>query len=474
MMEVLVWALAAAGGGSERVVALEAVAETTANVSVGDLDGDGDLDLVLAKGRHWPLPDLVLLNDGKGGFARRHPVSVRADRSYSAALADLDGDGDLDLVVGNDAPDEKIIYRNDGHGNFSLAGTFGSPAWPTRNVTVVDLDGDRRPDLVVANRSADPRGSGARAGNQVCLNDGRGRFPSCRLLSAESATTIAAGDMDGDGAVDLVVPHRDGGQSYVLFNDGRGGFRRRLPFGPRDAATRAVALGDLDGDGRLDIVVGQGEAGGVAVHSNGRDGFGPAWTIGDGTGTPYALATADLDGDGRLDVVVGNEQGPGTLLLNRGHGRVEVASLGDGKGAIYGLAVGDLDGDGHPDVVAARSDAPSMLYFGTARTCKKLPRDVPLVIVDVKPRSSIVDLINMYATLSCKELVLNDDVGRHRIDVPPGPPRSLDQLSALLSEEARKAGLRYREGPSTVEVGDRGERDAPSRPSPPRGGRMPR
>ncbi|HXU81777.1 MAG TPA: VCBS repeat-containing protein [Polyangia bacterium] len=456
MAGVLVLLLAAAspdgGASGGRAVALEATAETTANVSLGDLDGDGDLDIVLAKGRHWPLTDLVLLNDGKGGFAQRHPVSARADRSYAAALADLDGDGDLDLVVGNDAPDEKLIYTNDGRGHFSLAGTFGSRDWPTRNVTVADLDGDRRPDLVIANRSADPRGATAPAGNQVCLNDGRGRFPACRLLSPESATTIAAGDMDGDGAIDLVVPHRDGGQSYVLYNDGRGNFRRRLPFGPPDAATRAVALGDLDGDGRLDIVVGHGP-GGAAVHFNGKGGFAPARRIGEGVGTPYALATADLDGDGEIDVVVGNERGPGALLFNRGRGRrFEVFSLGDGKGSVYGVAVGDVDRDGHPDVVAARSDAPSMLYPGFAPTCRKLPRDVPLVKLDVKPGSSIVDLISMYASLSCKRLVLDDNLANKRIDLPPGPPRSLDQLEALVKEEARKAAIHYREDARTIEA----------------------
>jgi hypothetical protein len=75
-----------------------------------------------------------------------------------------------------------------------------------------------------------------------------------------------------------------------------------------------------------------------------------------------------------------------------------------------------------------------------------------LVTLDFKPGSSIVDLINTYAMLSCKELVLDGNLASKRIDLPPGPPRSLDQLGALVKEEARKAAIHYRESPATIEA----------------------
>ena len=114
----------------DRVLLLEEKGETSAGVSVGDLNGDGLPDIVLGKGRHWPLYSRVLLNDGKGGFTSSN-LGTAPDRTYSAALADIDHDGDLDIIVSNDAPDRKLVYRNDGKGHFTEAGTFGSPNWAT-------------------------------------------------------------------------------------------------------------------------------------------------------------------------------------------------------------------------------------------------------------------------------------------------------------------------------------------------------
>src|SRR5687767_5326924 len=145
---------------------LETTADPSANVSMGDLDGDGDLDLVLAKGRHDPLRDRVLLNDGKGGFVPSD-LGPTADRTYTAALADVDGDGDMDVLTSNDKPDRKMVYLNDGKGRFAVAVTWGVAAWSTRNAAVADLNDDGRIDVIAANRPGP---------SFVCLNQGSGRF----------------------------------------------------------------------------------------------------------------------------------------------------------------------------------------------------------------------------------------------------------------------------------------------------------
>src|SRR4051812_36679996 len=155
----------------DSTVLLESTSETSANVSAGDVNGDGRLDLVLAKGRHWPLVDRVLLGDGTGHFAKGYDLGSASDRSYSGHLIDLDGNGTLDVVISNDAPDPKLVYLNDGKGHYHVGSSFGRPEWPTRNATVVDVDGDKRPDIVVANRG--PIGATA---NYICFNKGGGQF----------------------------------------------------------------------------------------------------------------------------------------------------------------------------------------------------------------------------------------------------------------------------------------------------------
>lgn len=350
----------------DRVLLLEAQGETSAGVSIGDVDRDGDPDLVLAKGRHWPLNNLVLRNDGRGHFVSE-PVADSPDRTYTAALADLDGDGDLDLVVSNDRPDRKLVYLNDGRGYFRVASTFGDADWSTRYVTVADLNGDSRPDLIVANRGgAKPPGKPS----YVCVNDGKGAFPSCTPLATSSATIIVATDLDGDGFVDLFVPHRDGGQSLIFWNDGHGVFTAPpTAVGPASSSARAAAAADLDGDGVKELVVGDEKAGLFLYRGVGSRRYDAPIALGDSTMSPYSIAIGDMNRDGALDIVVGNDQSRGVVLFNHHAGsawRFSSRFWGDGKGAVYGVALGDLDGDGWPDIAAARSDAPNGVWFSTA------------------------------------------------------------------------------------------------------------
>jgi hypothetical protein len=346
-----------------RALFLETSAETSANVSIGDLNGDGFADIVLAKGRHWPLVDRVLLNDGKGQFAAAHDLGDAADRSYSVTLTDIDRDSDLDVVVGNDAPDPKRVYANDGRGRFQLLSTFGRPEWPTRNATAADLNGDKLPDVIVANRSGKSAGS-----NFVCLNKGGGLFDAdCIVVSRESATTITPADINGDGAVDLVAPHREGGQAYVLLNDGQARFEKRIPFGRPDAAIRLAETADFNGDGRIDIVAIDERRGAFITFNQPDATFSAPLDISNVKAMPYALTVGDVNLDKTVDVVVGHVKAPSTVYLNDGSGRhFTPLPFGDSEGTVYGFAIGDLDRDGHPDIAVARSDARNVVYFGAS------------------------------------------------------------------------------------------------------------
>ncbi len=159
----------------DRVLLLETTSDTSANVSIGDLNGDGNLDILLVKGRHWPLMSRVLLGDGRGHFPIAYNLGETPYRSYSGHLVDIDGDGDLDVVLSNDTPDPKVIYLNDGKGHFHVGSAYGRAEWDTRNASVADLNGDGQPDIIVANRTD-------KGANYICLNKGKGRFDADCIL----------------------------------------------------------------------------------------------------------------------------------------------------------------------------------------------------------------------------------------------------------------------------------------------------
>jgi hypothetical protein len=348
---------------------LETKLDTTANISFGDFDGDGHLDILLVKGRHWPIVDRVLIGDGLGGIRKAYNLGDVADRSYTGGVADFNGDGFPDIAVSNDDPDRKLIYFNDGKGNFRIGSEFGRPEWSTRNLSVADINNDGLPDLILANR-----GDSGKTSNDICLNKGKGQFSAdCIPFAPYPATTITPANFNKDGLTDLVVPHRDGGQSYVYM--GNPGFTysdsHRIPFGPSNATIRMAAVADFNGDGLLDIVTIDENKGINLYFGQKEQTFSEGISLADAKVVPYALAIADLNKDGKIDIIVGHIAASSTVFFNDGTGHnFTPISFGDAKGTVYGFAVGDFNEDGLPDIAAARSDATNTLYFGNISKIK--------------------------------------------------------------------------------------------------------
>ena len=124
--------------GSNRTV-LGLGEELTGGLTFADVDGDGDLDCLVANGRHWPQQDEVYFNSGRGRFTVAMDLGERRGTTYALPAGDLDGDGDIDFVTADDMA-ENLVYRNDGRGRFTCTGPVGPEIEPTRRAQLHDRD----------------------------------------------------------------------------------------------------------------------------------------------------------------------------------------------------------------------------------------------------------------------------------------------------------------------------------------------
>ncbi|WP_186766454.1 FG-GAP-like repeat-containing protein, partial [Phaeobacter marinintestinus] len=308
-------------------------------VSLGDVDGDGDLDMVVA---NYGQANTVWTNDGAGSYTNTGQTLGSAD-SWDVSLGDVDGDGDLDMVVANSTGQANTVWTNDGTGSYSLGQTLGSAT--SLGVSLGDVDGDGDLDMVVANYGA---------GNTVWTNDGAGTYTNtAQSLGSAISVDVSLGDVDGDGDLDMVVANSNGQANTIWTNDGAGTYTNTgQTLG--SANITGVSLGDVDGDGDLDMVVANYNGQANTVWTN--DGAGTYTDSGQtlGSARSWDVSLGDVDGDGDLDMVVANFSGQAnTVWTNDGAGTYTNTAQSLGSANSRDVSMGDVDGDGDLDMVVA-------------------------------------------------------------------------------------------------------------------------
>ncbi|MCB9762683.1 MAG: CRTAC1 family protein [Alphaproteobacteria bacterium] len=377
-------------------------------------DGPGPADTAEVLPAGWSLgPEVTCASPGAVRFTEQgadrglgEPVEDPFEilgfpmegRGGSLLAEDLDGDGDIDLAVGRVA-EAPLIYANDGAGRFTatpVAAGLGVAEPAVMAMAAADLDGDGLPELVLAGL-----GFGAVLPNQGGLRFGNALPLDAQATAGRLCTTMAFGDADGDGWLDLALgcvseiregPH--GPDVFpapdALFLGGPGGLTLSATLGDEadDTASRTLALlwSDLDADGDRDLWILADDGPRSFLYLN--DGAGGLTEGAAAAGLDlrmYAMGvdSADLNGDGRPDLCV-SDIGPPRCLLSEGTGWVEAgASLGVvptdwiGEDGTVGWSVdfADVDNDGWLDLVHASGpnldperteDYPDLLWRGQA------------------------------------------------------------------------------------------------------------
>ncbi len=395
--------------------------DNTYSVALGDVDGDGDLDMVVGNNG----ANKLYLNDGTStpfSSATSSTISTDTDNTRSVALGDVDGDGDLDIVFGNSGANK--LYLNDGTSTpFASAtgSTISKDTDSTQSVSLGDVDGDGDLDIVAGNYGS---------ANKLYLNDGTSTpFASATgstiSKDTDSTQSVALGDVDGDGDLDMVAGNN--GLNKLYLNDGT-----LTPFSGATGSTistdtddtRSVALGDVDGDGDLDVVAGNyRRANKLYLNEGTSTPFASATgsDISTDTDITYSVALGDVDGDGDLDMVVGNYGRANKLYLNEGTSTPFASATGSDISTdtdnTTSVALGDVDGDGDLDIVAGNYEGVNKLYLNdgistpfTSATGSDISTDtdntIPVALGDVDGDGDLDIVAGNYGRAN--KLYLND------------------------------------------------------------------
>ena len=321
------------------------------SVEARDLDGDGRLDLVTG-GTAIDLDraQQVFVHRGGSNGAFQPRVTVHTDTTRDAAAlrtGDVDGDGDPDVLLADGAGAHEW-FENEGGTLAPKPRPLPTPeGWVVAEDRTVDLDGDARPDLVVACATEQLAWARGLAGGDL--------GPLKELTSrVEGARAVAAADLDADGDLDLVVAGAAPAALQCLENLGGGAFGPATPTVPLHGAPERLLSGDFDGDGDLDLIAASFEEGWLDLLTVGPGGASAPVRLHDFASAPGGvLEAADVDGDGDLDLAL-SLLGQGDVLWFRGGAaglEVPPRVLVQGQPAVTDLELRDIDADGDVDLV---------------------------------------------------------------------------------------------------------------------------
>ena len=364
--------------------------------AIADIDGDGHQDIIHGPARKSMSRPNVFLGDGRGSWRRWDASFPNFPYDYGdAAVGDLDGDGRLDIVLGIHLRGLVALVQKE-PGRFELynrglpffRGGADVREFSTRAIEVLDWNGDGRldiaalgegPSLSLAGRgqpAAPPNGIEGR-GLIVFLNRGDGSWEPAVVSAAETGVFgdhRRVADVDADGRPDLLGSSNVMGLSRLLARAASPADESLEPLPVRPLTyARVLAPADLDGDGDVDIAVGAHSfetrewMTGIDGYFQAEDGsweVRPLW-FEDGKRGIYALDAGDLDADGKVDLVGLTGDGAMIVLLGSGggrFGRAQVQPTEPSRGCRgYSVAVADLDGDGRDEVVAEFAGEPTGL-----------------------------------------------------------------------------------------------------------------
>ncbi len=348
------------------------------SVAIGDIDGDGKPDLVVANGDNSISILRNISTRGTltiGSFAPQ--VIIPANSPTSVALGDIDGDGKLDLVATVSIIGLNIIsvFKNTtvpgiiNNSSFAIGVAFPTGNEPS-SVAIKDIDGDGKLDLAIANHGSNTVSVLKNTSTKGTI-DNNSFAPKVDFSVGIGPSSIAIADLDGDGKPDLAVVNSNSSTVSILRSVNTTGIINSASFAAKvDFITndfpKSLAIGDIDGDGKLDLVVANlgflGNGTTVSVLKNqstkgtiDSSSFAPKVDFTTGT-APVSVAIGDLDGDGKLDLAVNNGSATVTILKNTSaNGSISFAAnpdLSTGN-QPFSVAIGDLDGDSKPDLAVA-------------------------------------------------------------------------------------------------------------------------